>query len=67
MRALSPTNLRGSAPVLCRLLQIKMSISNYALETIAQTIILKKMLVDKPNAESRDEIRKRLAELSSGR
>jgi hypothetical protein len=33
---------------------------------MAQIIILKKMLADKPNAESRDEIRKRLAVLGSG-
>jgi hypothetical protein len=34
--------------------------------TMAQIIILKKMLADKPNAESRDEIQKRLAVLGSG-
>jgi hypothetical protein len=35
--------------------------------TMAQITILKKILTDKPNAESRDDILKRLAELSSGR
>nr|WP_091660487.1 S41 family peptidase [Massilia sp. PDC64] len=34
---------------------------------MAQISILKKMLADKPNAEGRDEIRKRLAALGSGR
>jgi C-terminal processing protease CtpA/Prc len=44
-----------------------LSVSAEEALTMAQIIILKKMLADKPNAESRDEIRKRLAELSSGR
>lgn len=35
--------------------------------SMAQISILKKMLADKPNAEGRDEIRKRLAELGSRR
>ncbi|MFS2217761.1 S41 family peptidase [Telluria sp. Tellsp104] len=35
--------------------------------TMAQVMILKKRLADKPNAENRDEIRKRLAALGPGR